>query len=546
MGSVMRGLISDQPLLISSLLDHADRVSGDREIVSRSVEGPIHRYTYRDAHTRSRQLANALSALGVELGERIATLAWNTYRHFEVYYAVSGIGAITHTLNPRLAPAQLIYIINHAEDSYVFADVNLVPLIEAVADELTSLKGVVVMTDKAHMPEANLDNLICYEELIDSHSNDFDWPTFDEHTASSLCYTSGTTGNPKGALYSHRSTILHAYASALPDVLNLAEREVVLPVVPMFHVNAWGIPYGATMTGAKLVFPGPKLDGESIHELLVGEDVTFAAGVPTVWLSLLNHWRENDTNVPSLKRTVIGGSAIPQSMLEAFQDEFGVEVRHAWGMTEMSPLGTVCLIKPSMAGADKAALNRLQIKQGRAVYGVDMKIVDEQGKKLPHDGKAYGELMVRGPWITSGYYKLEDSDAHGDDGWFATGDVCTIDSDGYMEITDRSKDVIKSGGEWISSIDLENQAMGHPDVQQAAVIGVPHPKWDERPLLIVVPAPDKTPDLAAVNEYLSDKVAKWWLPDDMVLVDELPLGATGKVLKTKLREQFGDHKLPTS
>ena len=542
----MRGLIADRPLLISGLLAHADRVSGDREIVSRSVEGPIHRYTYRDAHRRSRQLANALTAMGVQLGDRIATLAWNTYRHFEVYYAVSGIGAITHTLNPRLAPAQLTYIVNHAEDSYIFADANLVPLIEAVAGELSTVKGVVVMTDAANMPAAAIDNLICYEELIDSHSDVLEWPEFDENTASSLCYTSGTTGNPKGALYSHRSTVIHGYASALPDVLNLAESEVVLPVVPMFHVNAWGIPYGATMTGAKLVFPGPRLDGASLHELLVEEDVTFAAGVPTVWLGLLNYWRENDTRAPSLKRTVIGGSAVPQSMLQAFQDEFGVEVRHAWGMTEMSPLGTVCLVKPRMRGAPKADRERIQIKQGRPVFGVDMKIVDEQGKVMPHDGKAYGELMVRGPWITSGYFKLDGSDAHGDDGWFATGDVCTIDPDGYMEITDRSKDVIKSGGEWISSIDLENQAMGHPDIAQAAVIGVAHPKWDERPLLIVVPAPGKTPNLASVHEYLADKVARWWLPDDMIIVDELPLGATGKVLKTNLREQFGSHKLPTA
>ncbi|MDH3739192.1 MAG: 3-(methylthio)propionyl-CoA ligase [Alphaproteobacteria bacterium] len=542
----MRGLIMDRPLLISALLEHADRVSGDREIVSRSVEGPIHRYTYHDAHTRSRHLANALTALGVELGDRIATLAWNTYRHFETYYAVSGIGAITHTLNPRLAPAQFTYIVNHAEDSYIFADADLVPLIEMVASDLTSVKGVVVMTDAAHMPEAKIDNLLCYEELIGSHSADFAWPEFDENTASSLCYTSGTTGNPKGALYSHRSTIIHAYASALPDVLNLAEREVVLPVVPMFHVNAWGIPYGATMTGAKLVFPGPKLDGASIHELLVGEDVTFAAGVPTVWLGLLQYWRENNTRVPTLERTVIGGTAIPQSMIEAFQEEFGVEVRHAWGMTEMSPLGTICLVKPQLADADKATRYRVQIKQGRPVFGVDMKIVDEEGQELPHDGKAYGELLVRGPWITSSYFKLENSEAHDHDGWFATGDVCTIDPEGYMEITDRSKDVIKSGGEWISSIDLENQAMGHPDVMQAAVIGVTHPKWDERPLLIVVPAADKTPDLTSINEYLSDKVAKWWLPDDMIVVDSLPIGATGKVLKTKLREQFGDHKLPTA
>jgi fatty-acyl-CoA synthase len=542
----MRGLIMDRPLMISALLKHADRVSGDREIVSRSVEGPIHRYTYHDAHARSRQLANALTALGVQLGDRIATLAWNTYRHFEIYYAVSGIGAITHTLNPRLAPAQFTYIVNHAEDSYIFVDLNLVPLIEAVAADLSSVKGIVVMTDAAHMPESKIDNLLCYEDLIDGQSDQFDWPEFDENTASSLCYTSGTTGNPKGALYSHRSTVIHAYASALPDVLNLAEREVVLPVVPMFHVNAWGIPYGATMTGAKLVFPGPMLDGASIHELLVDEEVTFAAGVPTVWLGLLNYWRENNKSVPSLNRTVIGGTAIPQSMIEAFQEDFGIEVRHAWGMTEMSPLGTISLVKPNVPAADKAARYRSQIKQGRPVFGVDMKIVDDDGNALPHDGQAYGELMVRGPWITSGYFKIDHSEAHDHGGWFATGDVCTIDPDGYMEVTDRSKDVIKSGGEWISSIDLENQAMGHPDVMQAAVIGVHHPKWDERPLLIVVPAKDKTPELASINEYLTGKVAKWWLPDDMIVVESLPIGATGKVLKTELRAQFGDHKLPTA
>lgn len=542
----MRGLIMDRPLLISSLIQHVDLVSGDREIVTRTVEGPIHRYTYRDAHTRSRQLANALTALGVQLGDRIATMAWNTHRHFEIYFAVSGMGAITHTLNPRLHPSQLTYIANHAEDSYIFADANLVPLIEAVAGDLTSLKGVIVMTDTAHMPEAKIDNLLCYEELIDNHSDDFDWPEFDENTASSLCYTSGTSGNPKGALYSNRSTIIHAYAGALPDTLNMGESEVVLPVVPMFHANAWGIPYSATLAGSKLVFPGPLLDGASIHELLVSEEVTFAAGVPTVWLALLNYWREANTSVPTLKRTVIGGSACPQSMIEAFQEEFGVEVRHAWGMTEMSPLGSVSLIKPSQKDASPEEKYRKQIKQGRPVYGVEIKIADDDGNELPHDGVAFGELQVRGPWITSAYFRLDDSDAHGDDGWFATGDVCTIDEDGYIEITDRAKDVIKSGGEWISSIELENVAMGHPDVLQAAVIGVAHPKWDERPLLIVVPEPDKQPTLEDLTDYLSGKVAKWWLPDDMVLVDELPLGPTGKVLKTKLREQFGDHKLPTA
>ena len=542
----MRGLIMNQPLLISSLICHADWVSGDREIVTRSVEGPMHRYNYHDAHTRSRQLANALINLGVKLGDRIATLAWNTYRHFECYYAISGIGAITHTLNPRLAADQLTYIINHAENSYIFVDADLLPLIELVVNLIPSIKGIVVMTDNLNMPESKIDNLLCYEDLIENNSDDLEWPVFDENTASSLCYTSGTTGNPKGALFSHRSTIIHAYASALPDVLQLSEKEVVLPVVPMFHVNAWGIPYGATMTGAKLVFPGPNLDGESIHQLLVNESVTFAAGVPTVWLGLLNYWKENNTSVPTLKRTICGGTAVPQSMIESFQEEFGIELRHAWGMTEMSPLGTVSVIKPSHMNSDKATRYRIQIKQGRPVFGVEMKIVDDQENELPHDGKAYGELMVRGPWITSGYYKVENSEAHDHNGWFATGDVCTIDPEGYIEITDRTKDVIKSGGEWISSIDLENQAMGHSDVMHAAVIGVHHPKWDERPLLIVVPAKDKTPVLEDINEYLSKKVAKWWLPDDMIIVESLPIGATGKVLKTKLRELFGNHTLPTA
>jgi acyl-CoA synthetase (AMP-forming)/AMP-acid ligase II len=540
----MRGLIMDQPLLISNLLRHADFVSGDREIVTRTVEGPIHRYTYRDAHRRARQLANALTALDVKPGDRIATLAWNTHRHFEIYYAVSGIGAVTHTLNPRLHASQMTYIMNHAEDAYVFVDLNLVGLIEGIESELTKLRGVVIMTDREHMPETSLANVICYEDLVNGHSDDLDWPVFDENTASSLCYTSGTTGNPKGALYSHRSTILHAYASALPDVLHMGEREVILPVVPMFHVNAWGIPYGATMVGAKLVLPGARLDGESVHELLLSEGVTMTAGVPTVWLNLLKHWREAETRVPSLKRVIIGGSACPESMIRAFQEEFGAEVRHAWGMTEMSPLGSVSIPKPGMT--DDAQSMRKQMKQGRPVYGVEMRIVDDEGKELPHDGKAFGILQVCGPWITSGYFKLEHSEAHDHDGWFSTGDVATIDADGFMEVTDRAKDVIKSGGEWIGTIEIENHAMGHPDVAMAAVIGVPHPKWDERPLLIVVPAAGKSPSHADMTEFLEGKITKWWMPDDTVLTDELPIGATGKVLKAKLREQFGDHKLPTA
>ncbi|MDA0787055.1 MAG: 3-(methylthio)propionyl-CoA ligase [Proteobacteria bacterium] len=538
----MLGRIMDNQLLISSLLKHADFTSGDREIVTRTVEGPIHRYTYHDAHKRARQLANALQVLGVQLGDRISTMAWNTHRHFEVYYAVSGIGAITHTLNPRLHASQLTYIMNHAEDAFVFVDLNLISLIENVADELRGLKGVIVMTDRAHMPETSLANVYCYEDLIDSHSDDLEWPVFDENTASSLCYTSGTTGNPKGALFSHRSTMIHAYASALPDVLHMGESEVILPVVPMFHVNAWGIPYGATMVGAKLVFPGPKLDGASIHELLVAEEVTFAAGVPTIWLMLLAHWRATSSNAPALQRTVIGGSACPESMIREFQDDYGVEVRHAWGMTEMSPLGTVSIPKPSMT--DQKTRLRQQAKQGRPVFGVEMRITDDAGKALPHDGKTFGDLQVRGPWIIENYFKMDHSESHDADGWFATGDVATIDPDGYMEITDRSKDVIKSGGEWISSIEIENLAMSHPDVAQAAVIGVPHPKWDERPLLIIVPVAGKSPSHADMTAFLSDKLAKWCLPDDTVHIDELPLGATGKVLKTRLRELFGNHKLP--
>jgi 3-(methylthio)propionyl---CoA ligase len=435
---------------------------------------------------------------------------------------------------------------NHAEDRYVFVDLTFMPLIESVIADLPALRGVVVMTDRAHMPDSSIPGLLCYEELIDSQSADYEWPQFDERTASSLCYTSGTTGNPKGALYSHRSTILHAYASALPDTMYLGEHETVLPVVPMFHVNAWGIPYGATLAGAKLVMPGARLDGESIHELLAAEEVTMTAGVPTVWLSLLAHWRATGTRVPSLKRIVIGGSAAAQSMIEAFQDEFGIEVRHAWGMTEMSPLGTFSLPKPSASAVDVKTRIRQQRKQGRPIFGVEMRIVDDQGEPVPHDGKAFGELQVRGPWVTSTYFKHDRSDAHHADGWFSTGDVSTIDPDGYMEITDRAKDVIKSGGEWISTIELENIATGHADVLQAAVIGVPHPKWDERPLLLVVPQPGKNPSHASLMAFLSDKVAKWWLPDDTIVVDALPIGATGKILKTRLRELYGDHKLPTA
>ncbi|MBM3558293.1 MAG: long-chain-fatty-acid--CoA ligase [Alphaproteobacteria bacterium] len=542
----MRGLIMDRPLLISSLLRHVSAVSGDRAFVARTVEGPIHRYTYDDAHRRTRQLANALAALGVRQGDRVGTLAWNTHRHFEAYFAIAGMGAVSHTINPRLHSSQIVYIMNHAEDVVLFADTTFAPLVEQVAGELPKLRHIVYMTDRAHMPATARANALCYEELVDSHSDDFDWPEFDENSSSSLCYTSGTTGNPKGALYSHRSTIIHAYASALPDVLHIAESEVILPVVPMFHVNAWGIPYGATLTGAKLVMPGPKLDGASVHELLASEAVTMSAGVPTVWLGLINHWRESGARAPSLKRLIIGGSAAPRSMIEAFQEEFGIEVRHAWGMTEMSPLGSVSIPKPRIRAEGKEAAYRAQMKQGRAVFGVEMRIVDDAGKELPHDGKAFGELQVRGPWITSGYFRQDRSDSHHPDGWFSTGDVCTIDGDGYIQITDRAKDVIKSGGEWISTIELENLATAHPDILQAAVIGVAHPKWDERPLLIAVPKKGATPKREDVLAFFDGKIARWWMPDDVVFVSELPLGATGKILKTRLREQFAGHRLPTA
>ncbi|NIR29177.1 MAG: long-chain-fatty-acid--CoA ligase [Gammaproteobacteria bacterium] len=537
----MRGQMMDTPLLISALIRHADAVHGGQEIVSRTIEGPIHRYTYADAHRRARRLANALAALGVGAGERVGTIAWNGYRHFELYFAVSGTGAICHTMNPRLNLGQLVYIVNHAEDSYVFVDLTFVPLLEAIADKLASVKGVVVMTDRAHMPATKLANALCYEDLIDSHSDDYAWPTFDENTASSLCYTSGTTGNPKGALYSHRSTVLHSYAMALPDSAHLSAAETILSVVPMFHVNAWGYPYAAPMTGAKLVMPGPKLDGASLTELLAAENVTVTAGVPTIWLTLLAHLRESGTRLPALKRVIVGGAAVPPSMIEAFQNEVGVEVRHAWGMTEMSPLGTVNVLKPALADRPVAARTVLQAKQGLPVFGVEMTIVDERNKPLPRDGKAFGELKVRGPWVARAYFK-EDGGRTDAEGWFATGDVATIDADGYMQITDRTKDLIKSGGEWISSIDLENLAMGHPDIAQAAVIAVPDARWGERPLMLVVPAPDAKPTPEIVRAFLKDKVADWWLPDHVVLVDALPLGATGKVLKAKLREDYRDYK----
>lgn len=535
----MQGLMMKRQLLISSLIEHAAKAYHDREIVSRTVEGPVHRYTYADLHQRSKQLAGALTMLEVKAGDRIATLAWNGYRHVELYYGVSGMEAVCHTLNPRLHPSQLTYILNHAEDQYLFTDLTFLPLVEAIADNLKTVKGVVVMTDADHMPESGLSNLLCYEDLLSAQDDDFVWPEFDENTASSLCYTSGTTGHPKGVLYSHRSSVLHGYCVSLSGVLALSEAEAFLPVVPMFHVNAWGTPYATPMTGAKLVMPGPALDGASLTELMRAEGVTSMAGVPTVWAGLLNHWREHDTSVPSLKLLIIGGAAVPSSMVEAFDKEFGVEVRQGWGMTETSPIGTVNVLKPEQRTAPAAERYNIQIRQGRAVYGVEMKIVDAEGNTLPCDGKAFGELKVRGPWVCRGYFREEKSDAIDSDGWFATGDVATIDPDGYMHITDRMKDLIKSGGEWISSIELEHLAMRHPEVMQAAVIGVPDAKWSERPLLIVRPNVGADPSKEELLEFFKGQVADWWIPDDVVMVDELPIGGTGKVQKAELRKTYG-------
>ena len=545
----MNGQMMQQPLLISTLIVHAERHHGDREIVSRRVEGDIHRYTYKDLAARSRRMAKALAALGVQASDRVATLAWNGYRHMELYYAVSGTGAVLHTVNPRLHPDQIVYIADHAEDQVLFFDLTFLPLIQAVANRTKTVRAFVAMTDRAHMPAAEvaakIPGLLCYEELVASQDDRFEWPSFDENTASSLCYTSGTTGNPKGVLYSHRSTVLHTFAIALPDSLNCSANDVILPVVPMFHVNAWGLPYAACMVGAKLVFPGPGLDGKSLYDLFEAEQVTVSAGVPTVWQALLAHVDSNKLKFSSMRRTVIGGSACPPAMMRAFQERYDVQVLHAWGMTEMSPLGTVCTLKPQHQALSRDEQMAVPATQGRAVYGVDMKIVGEDGQELPHDGKQSGELLVKGPWIIANYFKGEGGDPLVD-GWFPTGDVALIDADGYMQITDRSKDVIKSGGEWIGSIDIENIAMAHPSVAMAACIAAFHPKWDERPLLVVMKKPGAELTREQMLSFFEGKIAKWWTPDDVVFADAIPLGATGKMQKNKLREMFKDHKLPTA
>lgn len=542
----MLGLMQDRPLLISSLIEHAALYHPDVEIVSRTCEGVTVRSNYRELRKRVAQLANALKKLGVKPGDRVATLAWNTHRHVELYFAVSGIGAVLHTVNPRLFPEQIDYILNHAESKLLFLDITFNGLIAGLRDKLTSVEHFVAMTDKEHAPAEITDALI-YEELLAAEDDEIEWPLFDERSASSLCYTSGTTGNPKGVLYSHRSTLLHSFTACAADGLKLSSADSVLLVVPLFHVNAWGIPYASAMCGAKLVLPGPQLDGKSLFELAVSEKCNFSLGVPTVWLGFFKYIDETpglDLSGLKLERVVIGGSAAPRAIIERFRRDHGVFVIHAWGMSETSPLASIGNLLPKHSDLSLEDQAAIQAKQGRAIYGVELRINDEDGNALPHDGTKSGDLLVRGPWVTAGYFKGEGGEVLDADGWFATGDVATIDSDGYIQITDRSKDVIKSGGEWISSIDLENAAVAHPDVQEAAVIGLPHPKWQERPFLIVVPKPGTSPDPKEILEFLTDKVAKWWLPDDVVFVEELPHTATGKLQKMKLREQFKTHKLP--
>ena len=546
----MLGLMQNQPLLISSLIDFAERHHSDGEIVSRRVEGDLHRYAYKDLAVRARQVANALDGMKIGFSDRIATLAWNGYRHMELYFGVSGSGRVLHTLNPRLHPDQVVWIANHAEDQVLCFDASFLPIVQAVHTRCTTIKHFIMLCDADKLPQdSGIPNLMSYEAWIGNQSSNYTWPVFDENSASSMCYTSGTTGNPKAALYSHRSTVLHAYAAALPDVMNLSARDSVLPVVPMFHVNAWGIPYSAALTGCKLVFPGPALDGKSVYELLESEKVTFAAGVPTVWQMLLGHLQAGGLKFSTLKRTVIGGSACPPAMITAFNDVYGVDVLHAWGMTEMSPLGTLCTLKNKHLALSKEEQMKIKLKQGRAIYGMDMKIIDEAGKELPRDGKAFGDLLVKGPWIVTEYFKQSEEPSPTSpliDGWFPTGDVATIDPDGYLQITDRSKDVIKSGGEWISSIDIENIAVAHPAVAMAACIGVYHPKWDERPILAVVKKPGFEVSRDALIAFYEGKTAKWQIPDDVVFVDAIPIGATGKMQKNKLRDVLKDYKLPQS
>ena len=541
----MLGLMQTQPLLVSSILTHAARHHPTSEVVSRTTDGGIHRSTYKQVEHRARQLAQALRALGVGASDRVATLAWNGHRHLELYYAVSGMGAVVHTVNPRLSPDDIAHILNDAGSTILCADTSFTALLAAVAPHVPGVRAVVMLAEAEGMPAVELapgQDLLCYEDLLAAQDGDFGWPRLDEASASALCYTSGTTGRPKGVLYSHRSTLIHAYAVNMADVFGLRAVDRVMPVVPMFHVNAWGIPYAAPMAGASLVMPGRHLDGPSVASLMNQERVTMSAGVPTVWMGLLQHLRATGGKLDTLKRLVCGGSACPAMLIDVFEREYGVQVDHAWGMTETSPLGTYYAPKPEFAALSAAEGKRLQYKQGRAVPGLDMRIVDDAGQELPWDGTTYGNLQVRGPWVVRRYMGA-DTDACDAEGWFATGDVATIDPHGMMEITDRTKDIVKSGGEWISSIQLENIAVGHPDVAEAAIVAARHPKWDERPLLIVVAEPGRTVDPAALLALYAGQVAKWWTPDEVVVVDSLPHTATGKLNKLALRQQFRDFKL---
>jgi 3-(methylthio)propionyl---CoA ligase len=543
MTAPLLGHMMDVPLLVSSLIAHAARHHGSTEIVSRRIEGDLHRYTYRDCETRAKQLAQALIALGVEPGERVGTLAWNGYRHMEAYFGVTGFGAVCHTINPRLFPEQIAWIVNHADDRYVMFDLTFAPLVDALAPQCPNVRGWIALCDASCLP-AMKTPVLAYETLLAAQDGQYDWPLLDERSASNLCYTSGTTGNPKGALYTHRSSVLHAYAASLPDSIGLSARDAILPVVPMFHVNAWGIPHAAPLNGAKLVLPGKDLDGKSLYELMESEGVTCSAGVPTVWLGLLTYMRDAGVKFSTLQRTVIGGSACPPAMLRTYEDTYGVQVIHAWGMTEMSPLGTLAKLNWEQSQRPPDARRALLEKQGRVIFGVDMKIVGDDGRELPWDGVAFGDLHVRGPWVIDRYFRQEGGTPL-IDGWFPTGDVATIDADGFLHITDRSKDVIKSGGEWISSIELENIAVSHPAIAEAACIACAHPRWTERPLIVAVKKPGAAVTREELLTYFDGKVVKWWQPDDVAFVDELPHTATGKLQKLKLREQFRDHVLPT-
>lgn len=543
--------MQDRPLMISSLIEHAAAYHGDTELLSRLPEGPIRRTTWREVNGVAKQVANALAELGIAHGDRVATLAWNSDRHLALYFGVSGAGAVMHTVNPRLFPEQITYIVNHAEDRVLFFDITFAPLVSRLAASLDTVEAFVVMTDRDHMPDVPGvpdGRLMCWEDLVGRQSPQYEWPEFDEHSASSLCYTSGTTGNPKGVLYSHRSTMLHTLMNAARDTNDVHSGSRILLVVPMFHANAWGTPYTAAMVGATLVMPGPHLDGESVYQLMKTGRVNQSQGVPTVWMMLfayLDEHPEIDAHELGLRIAGTGGAALPLSMIERFARDFGAETIQGWGMTETSPLCVIGRPLPKHAGLSFEDEAQIRLKQGRGICGVDIKIVDDDGNRLPWDGEAFGEVWVRGPWIASGYFKGEGGDKLDAEGFFPTGDVATIDPDGYLQLVDRAKDVIKSGGEWVSSIDLENAAMGHPAVAEAAVIGVPHPKWQERPLLIVVARKGHDASREELLEYLSGQVAKWWLPDDVVFVDELPHTATGKVLKLQLREQFREHRLPT-